>query len=649
MPYYDVAVNNPKYQGTDTLTYSWPQNLKVGAIVEVPLRQQKSLGVVLRKTERPTFPSKQALRVLSSSLPPASLKLLEWLRSYYPAPISHHVSLFLPPALASSARATTPSATTTAPHRPHPLPPLTTEQTKAIVDIKKYLQVGRRTFMLHGRTGSGKTRLYIELAKQMLAQGRSVLILTPEIGLTSPLYTFFRTHLTDEVILMHSGLTGATRRNHWLKSMQKSPAVVIGPRSALFAPLSNIGLIAIDEAHDNAYKQDQAPRYQAVRVAGTLASIHSAMLILGSATPLVSDYYLMRAKGAPIIQLRELAAGKAAPPQIKVVSSRDRDQFTLHPYLSNELINAVTASLKKKHQSLLFLNRRGTAQLVFCQNCGWQALCPKCDIPMTYHGDSHHLQCHTCGYKMPAPAGCPECGSADILFKSAGTKAIETYARQLFPEATVGRFDTDNHRADSLEQSFEAVKSGGIDILVGTQMLAKGLDLPRLEVVGIVTADTGLYFPDYTAAEQTYQLLTQVIGRVNRGHLPGQVIIQTFLPDNPILQATINGSWQSFYEQQIQERKQYQFPPFCYVLKLTVARKTKASAAQASQKLAATLKAMSLQGTIIQGPTPRFIERAAGYYHQQIILKAKNRGELLKVIPKLPSGWQYDLDPAHLL
>ncbi len=656
MQYYEVGVNSSKYQGRDALTYASSQPLKEGAVVVVPLRQAHVLGVVLHKTSRTgTFRTKPISRILPIQLPSRSLELLNWCRQYYPAGISSHVSLFLPQALMTAprikARETRTAQPSTLTEKPYALPHLTTEQQTALKTINKHIQSHERTtIMLHGRTGSGKTRIYLELAKQTLADNRSVLVLTPEIGLTSPLATFFRAHIQQKVILIHSGITPAVRRDRWLEALDgDNPKVIIGPRSALFTPLRNIGLIVIDEAHDGAYKQDQLPRYQTLRVAGTLAAIHSATLIMGSATPLVSDYYLMEAKGLPIIRLLELAAGTAAPPQIEIVSSRDRDHFSTHPYLSNQLITAVHQALKEKRQVLLFLNRRGTAQLVVCQNCGWQALCPRCDIPLTYHGDTHHMQCHTCGLRQEAPAGCPKCSSADILFKSAGTKAIETYAQKLFPEATIRRFDTDNRRVESLEQSFEEIKSGKINILIGTQILAKGLDLPLLGTVGVLAADTGLYFPDYTAEEQTYQLLSQVIGRVNRGHTPGKVVIQTFMPDNSILSAAIKDNWQSFYKAQIDERKRFLFPPFCFILKLSVARKSKPAAARACQAMVVILQDLHLKQTVIQGPAPRFIERAGGKYHQQIIVKAKDRSELLKIIPRLPSGWHYDLDPLHLL
>jgi primosomal protein N' (replication factor Y) len=416
----------------------------------------------------------------------------------------------------------------------------------------------------------------------------------------------------------------------------------------LFVPLKDIGLVVVDEAHDSAYKQDQAPRYNTLRVASKVAQLHHSRLVFGSATPLISEYYVATKKNVPIVRMQGLAtSSEHSTPEIIVVDATKREEYSRDPYLSTPLLNAIKNSLAEKTQSLIFLNRRGTARLVLCQNCGWQALCPNCDLPLTYHGDKHLMRCHTCGYAQNIVLNCPVCSSVDIIFRSIGTKALTASLEKLFPEARIERFDADNAKTDRLESNFEAVHSGEIDILVGTQLLIKGHDLPQLGLVGVVAADSSLYFPDYTAEEQTYELLTQVIGRVGRGHRRGTAIIQSYHPDSAALGAAITKDWDSFYHQQLEERRLFLFPPFCHILKLSCARKSSTSAQKSAQSLANTLK--KSKGLIISGPSPAFIEHRLGLYHWQIVVKAKQRAHLLDVVEKLPANWTYDLDPINLL
>ena len=407
-------------------------------------------------------------------------------------------------------------------------------------------------------------------------------------------------------------------------------------------------MIVVDEAHDQAYKQEQAPYYHALRVAGQLAHIHKAKLILGSATPTIAEYALAKAKKIPIIRLVEKPAGKNTEKQISLVDLKDREQFGSNPHLSSLLLGEMQKTLNNKSQILILLNRRGTARLMLCQSCGWQALCPNCDLPLTYHADKHRLQCHTCGHTARVTSSCPDCHGTELIFKGIGTKSLTDELRKAFPDARIQRFDTDNVKAERLEQHFPAIANGDVDILVGTQMLAKGLDLPNLTLVGVVVADTNLYFPDYTAEEQTYQLLTQVIGRVGRGHKAGTVVIQSYSPKSTAIQAALKQDWDSFYAQQIDERQIYGFPPFYHTLKLSCTRATSASAQTTAQKLADSLRHSGLRIEII-GPAPSFYERVGGKYRWQLIIKAKQRGELLKVLNLLPANWTHDLDPLNLL
>jgi primosomal protein N' (replication factor Y) len=641
MKYLEVLVAGAMFHGDEALTYSCDQSLPKGKVVVVPLRNKEVLGIVTGESPKPAFTVKPLLSVPDWPVLPAhTFELLFWLKQYYPSPFGVITQLFLPKQVPKK-----PVEIPVFTNPPHPeLPPLTDDQAKALQQID-----GPGMYLLHGETGTGKTRLYIELAKQSVAAGKSAIILTPEIGLTSQLAEDFRRVFKNNVIVMHSQLTQVTRQRLWVSLLQQQkPVIIVGARSALFSPLQSIGFIAIDEAHETAYKQDQAPYYHAARVASKLAELHKAPIVLGSATPLVSDYYIAGVKKRPIIRMTKTARGEAGETALTIVDLRDRAQFTKKSYLSDKLIAAMSQRLQKSEQTLLFLNRRGTARVVFCEKCGWQAACPHCDLPLIYHGDRHIMRCHSCDYGAASPSSCPNCHNASVVFRSIGTKAIVDEVQRLFPDARIMRFDTDNKKDERIEQHYDAIKKGDVDILIGTQTLAKGLDLPKLSLVGVIIADTSLYFPDFSAQERTYQLLSQVIGRVGRGHRAGEAIIQTYAPESPLLRAILTKDWDNFYNQEISERQAFLFPPFCYLLKLTCRRASAASAERAAKDLAHKLETSELR-VIVEGPAPSFHEKVQNKYGWQLVVKAKARGEILQAISRLPSGWSYDVDPMNLL
>ncbi|HEY5668049.1 MAG TPA: primosomal protein N' [Candidatus Saccharimonadales bacterium] len=642
MNYLEILVAGATYHGDEALTYCCEQQLPLGAIVVVPLRNRHTLGVVVRHVAKPDFAVKAIFSTASMpSLPKPLLDLMSWIKTYYPSPYGVITQQFLPKALPKKPVEPHPASDTP----PITLPALTSDQQRAVASI-----TAPGTHLLHGETGTGKTRVYIELAQRSINSGKSAIILTPEIGLTSQLANDFRQTFGDRVVVIHSQLTEVTRQRIWTSILkQPKPLIIIGPRSALFSPLTNIGFIAVDEAHETAYKQDQAPYYHTSRVASKLAELHAAPLVLGSATPLITDYYMAEAKDRPIIRMQQTARQDVSNESvISVVDLRDRSKFTKKSYLSDELIQAIAHTLQQQEQTLLFLNRRGTARVIFCEQCGWQATCPHCDLPLVYHGDTHHTRCHSCEFKAAPPTSCPTCHNTAVVFKSIGTKAIVDEAMRLFPDAKIMRFDTDNKKTERIEQHYDAVREGNVDILIGTQTLAKGLDLPKLGLVGVIIADTSLYFPDFSAEERTFQLLSQVLGRVGRGHRTGRAIVQTYAPDSLLLKAILNKDWQAFYQKELAERQTFLFPPFCYLLKLTCRR-----ASQKSTQLAANAFANELIGSDlrirVEGPAPAFHERVQNKYQWQLIIKAKDRRELIKVVGMLPSGWSYDIDPMNLL
>jgi primosomal protein N' (replication factor Y) len=643
MFYYGVWVRSNRYHGSEALTYSSEAKLAAGQVVQVELQRELVLGIVSGTVSQPRFKLKPVARVYDlPPLPAHLMRLMRWLTEYYPASVGVTTQQFLPANLSEKQLASAIKAF------PNPtlkdLPKLTGDQQAALLSMAK-----PDTYLLHGITGSGKTRLYVELAAKSIKAGKSAIVLTPEISLTSQLADNFRRVFGERVVVMHSAQAPGERQKAWLDCLRsKEPLVVVGPRSALFSPLDKVGLIVLDEAHETAYKQEQAPQYQAGRVAAQLATLTRSTLVLGSATPSVSDYYLAEQKRKPIIQLKRLARPEDHGTEVVLVDKKERELFSRSAQISQPLIKAVEGALARGEQSLLYLNRRGTARLVLCENCGWQALCPHCDVPLTYHGDHHVLRCHSCDFRMPAPPSCPDCGHADIIFRTAGTKAIVEEVQKLFPNAHIARFDTDNLKAERFERHYEAAKKGQIDILVGTQLLAKGLDLPKLSTLGVLLADTSLYLPDFSAQERTFQLISQVLGRIGRGHIAGRAIIQTYHPDHPVLQAAIKGDYQTFYESELESRQQFLFPPFVYLLKLTVRRASIKSAEEAALKLKEELEQAGHR-VKIEGPAPSFYERFQNKYQWQLVVKTKDRNELLKIIKNLPAGWSYDIDPLDLL
>jgi primosomal protein N' (replication factor Y) len=641
MSYYEVWVRSHRYQNRAVLTYQSKETLSAGQLVMVPLQSTEVPAIVVRKVGRPSFRCKPITHGIDAPpLPPQSLQLFRWLQAYYPAPIGPTTQLFVPERLPQVDSMNTAQALASE-------IPLNQEQSAAVKQV-----TGPGSYILHGRTGSGKTRVYAALADQAIRQGRSAIIMTPEIGLAPQLAENLESLLQRKPIVFHSKLTAKQRSEAWMQVLTADgPQIIVGPRSALFLPVRSLGLIVLDEAHEPAYKQEQQPYYFAPRVAAKLGELHAATVIYGSATPPVAEYYLATERQRPILELSQLAVGTPSKVETTVIDLKDRDQFSpASPHISHPLVRAIEQSLRRGEQSLLYLNLRGTARVILCQQCGWQALCPNCDLPLTYHADKHRLLCHTCGHHEASPTACPVCGNAEIIFKSAGTKSIIDEVQRLFPQAVIRRFDADNTKAERLDQNFREVVSGKIDIIVGTQMLAKGLDLPKLSTLGVITADSSLTIPDFSAQERTFQLLQQVLGRIGRGHTEhATAIIQTYDPGSEIIRSVLKDDWRTFYDKQLLERRQFNFPPFCHLTKLAVKRSSQSSAEKAAATYAAELATQFGSTLQVDGPAPAFREKQSGKYEWQLVLRTKQRSTLLRVIDNLPSGWTYDIDPINLL
>ena len=657
------------------LTYSFDQNLAPGTIVSIPLGKKTAIGIIYQKTTAPTdqnFIIKSINKIVHPiPLPNHLLKSLAWLSSYYLNPVAKTANLFLPLGIEknrrkkSSTTATTDvtttntvttNATTTTTVDTNittdttvPKIPLNSAQKQALAELHK---IKTHTKLLHGITGSGKTNIYLKLAQQMFDSNQSIILLVPEISLTPQLVGRFQEHFGTQVITLHSKLTEAERHLIWQRiheADQSTPFVIIGPRSALFSPLKNLGLIIIDEAHEPSFYQDTSPRYHTLRLASFMAQTLKIDCLLGTATPRVEDYFLAQ-KNHAYVALSEKAKSITSQTKINLIDLKNRSLFTRNRYFSDTLLQDIENNLRQHKQTLLFHNRRGSAPLTLCEHCGYQALCPNCLLPLTLHSDSYQLICHTCGHHEPVPSTCPVCHHGSLIHKGFGTKLLESELKKLFKSARIARFDADNTTADSLTQNFAAVKNGDINIIIGTQTIAKGLDLPLLNTVGIVQADANLNLPDYAAEERTFQLITQVIGRVGRGHTDiNHVFLQTFQPEHPVILAAKSLDYTKFADYLLKKRQISHLPPFFYLLRISIVKKTEDLAIKKIMELHRALK--KLPDVYLSAPTPSFHEYTPSGYSWQIIVKAKKRDSLTHLIESLNQypEIRFAIDPPSLI
>lgn len=646
MHYYEVAPTQIIRVTSKWFTYSSTELLAEGTIVLISVGKKIMPGVIIKKVARPSYDTKAIESVVEATpLPRALLSTSLWMSEYYITHLATVLQTILPRGVSKNRRKTNSGSSVISRERTNIV--FTSQQQES---IDKITTMTPGTALLHGITGSGKTQVYIELARRSLAAGKSVIILVPEISLTSQLVAEFANYFND-IILTHSRQTESERHAAFRQALQSdTPRVVVGPRSALFLPLASVGLIVIDECHEPSFKQEQSPRYSALRAASILAHHHQAKLVLGSATPSVSDYYVAEQSDRPIITMDTRAKTNAVAPTIELVDMTKRVHFTKHRFLSNELLRDIELTLLEKKQVLLFHNRRGSASTTLCEDCGWQAMCQRCFLPLTLHSDTHQLRCHLCGHTERVPTSCPECHSAEIIHKGIGTKMIEAEVRRLFPKAAIHRFDGDTDSDLTVDKQYQALYDGRVDIIIGTQVIAKGLDLPHLRTVGVIQADSGLSLPDYTSGERTFQLLAQVVGRVGRSDHPTKVVVQSYQPTHPAVQYGLAQNYPDFYKLTLAERKKAYFPPFSYLLKLTCVYKSEAAAIRSAQQLARTLRQHMPSGVQLLGPTPSFYERQHDTYRWQIVAKSSRRPDLTDLLAHLPpKNWQYELDPISLL
>lgn len=552
----------------------------------------------------------------------------------------------------------------------------TPDQRRALDALIGALDEQRPTpFLLQGITGSGKTLVYIELLRAVLARGRTAIVLVPEISLTPQTVFRFRAHFGDEVAVLHSGLSDGERYDAWRRLRNGDRRIAVGARSALFAPLDDLGAVVVDEEHDGSYKQSDAPRYHARDLAVMRARAHGAVCVLGSATPSLESWHNAKRDKFRRLLLPERVGGGRLP-VVQVVDLREERQASKERgggVLSLPLVEAVDRRLAKREQVILLLNRRGYSAFVQCRECGEVERCANCSISLTFHRTTRRIVCHHCRYEAPAPSRCPRCGSGDLAFRGLGTEQVERVTNEAFPTARIARMDVDTTSGKWAHQRIlERVERGDVDILLGTQMIAKGLDFPRVTLVGVVNADIGMHLPDFRASERTFQLLSQVAGRAGRSSLGGDVIVQTSLPDHYAVRAAVSHDFEAFAERELKERAKPTYPPHTRLVNVVLSSPDPRLAAQAAEDATAWVRGLIGQWARVRGsggageddvvevvgPAPSPIERLHSRWRWHFLLRSPSPRELGAVARaiaedfRLPAGdvrLALDRDPVALL
>ena len=518
---------------------------------------------------------------------------------------------------------------------------LNDKQAAALAQITPAIENKKaQTFLLEGITGSGKTEVYLNAISKTLALGKNALMLVPEISLTPQMVEQVKDRFGDQIAVLHSGLSEGELYDEWRRIRRGEVRVVVGARSAVFAPLTNIGLIVIDEEHESSYKQEDNPRYHARDVAIWRSKYNSCPLVLGSATPSLSSRARAQ-KGVYQLLLLPQRANNKKLPEVHLVDLKQADFAGNQLDLSVQLVKAIEDRLARHEQIILMLNRRGFANFMLCRECGYVMKCPNCDLSLTMHKDTHQMQCHYCSYSTSIPRECPNCKSSRIRFLGTGTQKVLEELNELLPEAKVLRMDVDTtRRKGAYKKILDAFGNHEADILLGTQMIAKGLDFPNVTLVGVVNADTGLWVPDYNASERTFELLTQVAGRAGRAEKTGEVIIQTFNPDHYAIKLAKKQDYEHFYAYEMRVRHAGNYPPYFYTVLISVASKNEQNAAREAFRIKKQLQSHLHSETIILGPTPSAISRLKNQYYYQILVKYKKEDNLNNLLHQIQDSAQ---------
>ena len=674
MQYLEIILNLPVNQGF-TYSYIPPEKEKpelipeIGKRAEIMFGNKKTQGFIINISDKipescPVEPSKiKPIKRVIDKEPLFGKELIEmanWIARYYLCTLGEAVFSMIPSGRRDSSAGGFGFEEEVGKQKKNEL---SEEQKKAVEEILKSScssitsEKKSDTSLFHylyGPTGSGKTEVFLSLAEKILETGKGVIYLVPEIGLTAQVVQAVSERFGNTAAVLHSGLTPSQRLSEWHRIMHKEARVVVGARSAVFAPVPNLGLIIIDEEHDGSYKSGNNPRYHARQVAMHRCTKLKIPLLMGSATPSVEAWYGMQNGSIK----RHLLTKRLAGGQMPHISCIDLSYYPGDGCISKPLEDAINKTLSKGHQTILFLNRRGFTHFFRCNQCGYELVCKNCSVPLTYHKAENRLRCHYCGWSTYPPESCPQCGSLDIGSSGFGTEYIEAETRAKFPNARIVRLDTDILKnKEELIETLEDFKNGKYDIMLGTQMVAKGLNFPKLELVGVILADAGLHMPDFRAGERTFSLITQVAGRAGRYFPDGKVIVQTYSPGKgPVLYACQNRI-EDFYGSELAERQMLDFPPFSRLLRLVFRSFNKGLAAETARDAVKILAEGAPHGMEIIGPAECPIEKINSSWRYQILLKGSSIIPLQTAARKLLFDYthnqnvyiEYDVDPVSLL
>jgi len=632
----------------------------VGRRIVVPFGPKERIGYVIQGLTRSRIQGAKMIKEVIDEEPLISTNLLElakWISKYYVCSLGQALDVILP-------------------HNFQPVKPRekvkktekkvfpafipSPQQRRILKPIQNNIKEKNYTvFLVHGVTDSGKTEVYLQAIAQAQEVGRQSIFLVPEISLTPQFLSIFEQRFgSSRIGLWHSRLSQGDRYRTWQSAYQGKIDIMIGARSAIFAPFPNLGLIIVDEEHDTSYKQEKRPLYHTRELAGKRAELERATLVLGSATPSLEAFYraLTGVKPYKLLTLPERIY-KRSLPSVDVVDMREeiKKRNTQGP-LSQKLSEAITERLKKGEQVILFLNRRGYSTFILCRECGFVLKCPNCNVSMVYHLDEQKVKCHYCNHRDEAPRFCPRCGSKKIRYFGTGTEKVEQVVMRMFPRAKVMRMDMDTmHYRYAAEKIFNAFRQRKVDILVGTQLVAKGWDFPQVTLVGIISADTALNLPDFRSAERTFSLITQVAGRSGRGTKGGEVIVQTYNPDHYSIRLALKHDYHSFYEREMEFRKELNYPPVTNLVLILVRGKEEKKVITTSEKIGSLLKREINRATIL-GPAPAVLDKIAGKYRWQIIVKTTDMKDIGEFFQRHSLGFEekgieisVDVDPLNML
>ncbi len=645
-----------------TFSYLVPEHLadliRIGSVVQIPFGKKITRGVVKSICSKQAADGtvKYEIKTIKSVdinflLPTIYMEIAEWVSNYYLCNLGEAISIFLPPQMK---RPRTDNKQRMADKKPENDIVLNDEQKIVFNEIKKSLNSEFvkdkeiKPILLHGVTSSGKTELYIKASREIIDFGKQVIILVPEIMLTPQTVQRFEQVFGDKVALMHSGLSKSEKYNCYYDFYNGKKPIIIGPRSALLVPSEKIGLIIVDEEQEDSFKQEQNPRYHAVALAEQIAIKTGALLVLGSATPRIESLYKAKTGTYKLLKIKNRHNTNSLPSS-KMVDLRNEVKLGNFSPISEALQEGISKTLAEKKQILLFLNRRGTATFVSCRDCGFISLCPNCSIPLVYYFNlrHQHLACHHCGHEETVPLSCPECQSYRIKFFGAGIDKIVSEIEKLFPKARIFKVDsTTINSKNDYENFYNKFKNNEVDIVIGTQMIAKGLDIPNVDLVGIISADTGLNMPHYKANEKTFQILTQVSGRSGRKENRGSTILQTYWPDALPIQSALNHDLNQFYENEIVQRENFNYPPFCKIVRIVSEHADKNKALAEIVKLEAILRQDNF---IIIGPGACFYQKLHNKFRYHLMIKCdKIDKEIVDLWKKFPN-LIWDVEPTNLL